>query len=65
MDKLTFKLPAGVWEWWFRDKETLEPLSSITRMCLVENVTEMSFIVPEELKGNKNVVIKIQRTRGW
>ena len=58
-----FELCAGIWEWWFRDKETLKPLSSLCKIELKRNKTKMSFVTPPELIDRPNTVIFIQRTR--
>lgn len=63
MNKLTFNLSAGVWRWWFRDKNTLNPLSHICYIELIKNNTEMSFLIPDYLKNNNHVVIYIERCR--
>lgn len=60
---LTFNLCAGTWRWWFREKETKKPLTSITIIHLFKNETELSVLVPDELKENKKSEVYIERVR--
>jgi len=59
-----FTLCAGIWEYWFFDKETNKPLTQ--KMFIGElqsNQTKITIEVPEYLKNNDNAIIRIQRTR--
>lgn len=60
---LTFTLSAGTWRWFFRDRENLEPLSSICYIHFYKNKTELSFIIPDYLIGKKNVNIVVEKMR--
>ncbi len=61
---MEFTLSAGVWEYWFRDKENLKPLTPRLYVGeLIMNETKITIDVPEELKNNPNAVIFIQRSR--
>ena len=46
---------AGVWNHYFRDKETFERLADDCRICIDEDDTEVSVRLPEELIGRPNV----------
>ena len=59
-----FTLCAGVWEYWFKDKESnksLTPKNYIGMLILDE--TEVFIKIPTELEENPNAIIHIQRTR--
>lgn len=61
---IDFTLCAGIWEYWFRDKETLKPLSPRLYVGeLINNKNHVSIPVPEDLINNKNAECYIQRTR--
>lgn len=61
-DYITLKLSPGVWQWHFRDKETLEPLT-LTNIIEILEKTQMAFEIPDEIKINKNAVIHYAQIR--
>lgn len=61
---MKFTLCAGQWEYWIKDKDTHQPLSCKQYIELImENSKDINIEIPEELKNNKNAVIKVQRIR--
>lgn len=60
---MKFKLCAGVWEWWVRNKDTREPVSPRLYIGeLIKNETEISLDIPEHLQSPDNEIY-VQRTR--
>ncbi len=60
----TFTLCAGVWEYWFKDIDTNQPLScKISLGTLMENENVVKIEVPDDICENPNAMIHIQRTR--
>ena len=61
---MEFTLSEGVWEYWFKDKETGKPLTPIKSLgVLMLNETKVFIDVPQDIEDNKQAVIFIQRTR--
>lgn len=61
---MEFKLCAGTWQWWVKDRETGKPLSPIQYVgTLIANETRVLVEIPDNLKDNPNAVIHIHRTR--
>ena len=59
---MKYKLSAGIWEYWFRDKNTLTPLSPKLYIGeLTMNETEVYLMLPDNLVGNDDVEIVIRR----
>lgn len=61
-DFITLKLSPGIWQWHFRDKKTLQPLTLNNKIELLEE-TQVAFEIPENISKNENVTIKIDRVR--
>lgn len=63
-DKLKFNLSPGYWQYWFRDKETLAPLSARYFVIKDPNITsDVEIDIPEELIGNSAAIIHVVRIR--
>lgn len=61
---MEFKLCAGDWEWWVKDKDSGKPLSCKYYIgTLTQNETRVLVEIPHDLKDNPNAVIHIQSMR--
>lgn len=60
---LKMKLSAGQWEYIFRNKKNLQPLTSPIRIELIEKETEISINIPKYLLHLENVGIYCKKIR--
>jgi hypothetical protein len=60
---VSITLTGGNWRWFYRNKETLEPLSSYHYIKLEKSLTTLCFIPPLGIRENKEAVLYIDRWR--
>ena len=54
-------ISKGTWQYWFHDKETLEPFTGKQVIEINEDCQGYPFRIPDLLVENKNAVLKIER----
>lgn len=60
--EIRIKFSPGCWEYYFRNKNTLERLTPIDRMVF-SGEAELTFDIPDEIINNKDAVFITYRVR--
>ena len=59
-----FTLSAGIWVYWFKDKETHKPISPRLFIgALIDNKTTIYIEIPTQFQKNETIILQIERAR--